>query len=411
MFANIFQTFGIVLLGGAILVLFLMLAQYFRLVSLTGKTAEARLKLLDEKLQTLRGVREQQQSLPVAWNGIRKFRVDRKVPEPGGICSFYLVPNDGKVPLPSFHPGQFLTFRLDLDGKEIVRCYSLSDCHRPDHYRVSIKKVLPPREPAGLPPGKVSSHFHESVNVGDILDVRAPSGEFAINPHDSSGLVLSGAGVGVTPVLSMLNAIIEEKARREVWFFYGVRNGSENMLKEQIREWRAAAIPNVHIVVCYSDPASDDRLGEDFDYKGRVGADLFQKLLPSANFDFYTCGPPPMMNGVREGLAEWGVPESRVHDEAFMQVTKAVKVSASVDFKRTGKKVGIDGEIANLVKFAESEGVKIPTACWLGKCGTCMTALVEGKVKYSTKPTFDKLEKGCCLPCICVPDGNIVLDA
>ncbi len=410
MFANFFQTIGIALLGGAVLIILLMLLQYARMLAHTRKTGAMRLRLLEERLQTVRGVRARQQALPAAWNGIRKFRVDRKIPEPGGICSFYLVPNDGKVPLPAFQPGQFLTFRLDLDGKEVVRCYSLSDCHRPDYYRVSIKKVLPPREPVGLPPGRVSSHFHEEVNVGDILDVRAPSGEFAINPHDGGGLVLSGAGVGVTPVLSMLNAVIEEKARREVWFFYGVRNGSENMLTEQIREWRAAAMPNVHLVVCYSDPESSDRLGEDFDYQGRIGADLFQKLLPSANFDFYTCGPPAMMNAVRDGLVEWGVPESRVHDEAFMQVSKAVKVMGSVDFKRTNKKLDIAGEITNLLEFADSEGVKIPKGCLVGNCGTCQTVLVEGKVRYSKKPSF-QVEKGCCLPCVCVPDGNIVLDA
>jgi len=410
MLASIYQTTGIVLLSGALGALLLMLLQYFRLASQTRSVGVAQLRLLEERLRQARGIRERQQALPAAWNGIRKFRVERKVPEAGGICSFYLAPNDGKLPLPAFHPGQFLTFRLDLGGKEVVRCYSLSDCHRPDYYRVSIKKALPPPNRPDVPPGMVSSHFHEEVQVGDILDVRSPSGEFAINPHDGGGLVLSGAGVGVTPVLSMLNAVIEEKARREVWFFYGVRNGSENMLAEQIRAWRAAALPNVHIVVCYSHPALTDRIGEDFDYEGRIGADLFRKLLPSANFDFYTCGPPVMMGAVRDGLTEWGVPESHVHDEAFMQVTKAVKVSASVDFKRSGKKLDIAREITNLLEFAESEGVKIAKGCLVGNCGTCQTVLVEGKVRYSKKPSFN-VEKGCCLPCVCVPDGNIVLDA
>ncbi|MFA5187532.1 MAG: FAD-binding oxidoreductase, partial [Patescibacteria group bacterium] len=126
-----------------------------------------------------------------AWNGFRSFRVDDREIEDGtrSVCSFYLVPVD-KLPLPSFKPGQFLTFRLDIpkpDGsgtEQITRCYSLSDAPQADHYRVSIKRVPPPPK-SDHPPGRSSNFFHDHVQVGTTLQVRAPSGHFYLEPASS----------------------------------------------------------------------------------------------------------------------------------------------------------------------------------------------------------------------------------
>ncbi|MBK6907564.1 MAG: hypothetical protein IPH08_10960 [Rhodocyclaceae bacterium] len=137
-----------------------------------------------------------------AWGGFRNFRVDRKEIEDGAqsICSFYLVPED-KQPLPAFKPGQFLTFRLDVpapDGKteQITRCYSLSDAPRQDFYRVSIKRVPAPTGSAYLP-GRSSNYFHDHVQVGEVLQVRAPGGHFHIDSSDAP-VVLVGGGIGIT---------------------------------------------------------------------------------------------------------------------------------------------------------------------------------------------------------------------
>ena len=164
------------------------------------------------------------------WPGFRTFRVERKVTEDvaQSVCSFYLVPEDGQA-LPPFLPGQFLTFRLDLPTtagtEQIIRCYSLSDAPRPDSYRVSIKRILPP---AGnqLPAGRSSNFFHDQVGVGSLLQVRAPAGHFHIDRSDAP-VVLIGGGIGITPMLSMLNWCVVEQPGREVWILYGVRDRSE----------------------------------------------------------------------------------------------------------------------------------------------------------------------------------------
>ncbi len=383
----------------------------FSTIRRDGDIFQGEIALLGERLEAVRAARSSSDKVTAPWNGTRKFQVVNKREEKGGIYSFYLAPHDGKLPLPPFQPGQFLTFQLTIDGKSVTRCYSLSDAPNPEQYRVSIKRCLGPRGKPEIPPGLASGWFHDSVKEADILDVRAPAGGFSIDPNGGSPIVLSGSGVGLTPVLSMMNALVALNSRREVWFFYGVRNGEENMIEETVKEWRALNMPNYHIHICYSDPSDSDKPGEDFDHHSRVSVDLFKTLLPSNNFDFYTCGPGPMMEAIRDGLSDWGVPEKNVHDEAFIAVKKSVDVTASsVEFRKAGKTIQVSGAATNLLDLASEEGVDIPSGCCAGSCGTCQVALLSGKVKYDSKPEFS-VESGCCLPCVCLPDGDLVLDA
>src|ERR1700722_102685 len=163
-----------------------------------------------------------------AWNGLRKFSVTQKVMECADTFSFYLEPHDGKS-LPTFKPGQYLTFQLNIPGlgKPVVRCYSLSDCARPKHYRVTIKRSPPP-EGGTHPPGVGSSFFCDRVKVGDILDVKAPNGHFHLDLAQERPVVLISGGVGVTPMIAMANALSEARSNREIWFFHGARNGANH---------------------------------------------------------------------------------------------------------------------------------------------------------------------------------------
>lgn len=358
-----------------------------------------------------------------AWSGFRKFRVEGKVLEAESCCSFYLAPHDGR-PLPAYLPGQYLTFRVQVPGqpREITRCYSLSDS--PDHtdyYRVTIKRIPPPPNAPDAPPGLVSSHFHDRLQVGDILDVKAPSGHFHLDVESRTPVVLVGGGIGVTPALSMLNYLISAPAKRDVWFFYGVRNGREHILKDYLAEI-AAQHANVHIIACYSDPMPDETVGEHFQFKERVSVDLFKRVLEVNNFDFYICGPPPMMESLTKGLSDWGVPQDKIHFEAFgpasvKKVSKAEPAGAveaasvEVNFVRSGKTVKWSGASGSLLELAEANGIRIDSGCRAGSCGTCVTAIRDGQVDYlSGNPDFD-IEKGSCLACVAVPRSALSLDA
>jgi len=358
----------------------------------------------------------------VAWSGFRKFRIDRKVIEPGGCCSFYLKPHDGR-PLPAFLPGQFLTFKLKIPGqvKDITRCYSLSDHPNPDYFRVTIKRVPPPPKSPELPPGLSSNHFHDNLHEGDILDVRAPSGAFHLDVMARSPVVLIGGGIGVTPVLSMLNYIVTAPIKRETWFFYGVRNGSEVIHREHL-ESIANTYPHVHIRICYSDPLEGELAGRDFQHGERVSVDLFKRELPHNSYDFYTCGPPPMMESITKGLQEWSVEEEQIHYEAFGPATvkKVAKAEASGNSADAGELVAVnfagskqtltwDGKHSSLLEFAEANGIAMDSGCRAGNCGSCVTTVRDGGVSYpSGKPGF-AVEKGCCLACVAVPKVGTVL--
>ena len=362
----------------------------------------------------------------LAWNGYRKFQVDRKEYEDknGNICSFYLVPHDGKR-LPMFKPGQFLTLRVNAvasedrrrRGKSVVRCYSLSDYSRdPDHYRITVKRLMPPEADHDAVPGLASNHLHEYISQGDILDFEAPKGKFCLDMASQAPVVLVGGGVGITPVLSMLNAIAETGSKREVWFFYGMRNSAEIIMKDHL-EKLTRENENIHLHICYSNPQEED-IREANKHREHVSVDLFKRLLPSNNYRFYVCGPPPMMRSITQDLDTWGVPDEHVFMEAFgpatvkpvkMDESKAGAVDITVTFSKSGETYPWESEASSILDFAEAKGKLIDAGCRIGNCNTCLTAIKEGKVRYLHDPNTMPSE-GSCLTCISVPEGRIVLD-
>ncbi len=381
-------------------------------------------QLWSEQIDQARALRASGNRSGAAWSGYRKFVVAKKIVEGEGICSLYLVPHDRK-PLPSFEPGQHLTFRIDLPGREqpIVRCYSLSDGPREDYYRVTVKRVPPPRDQPEAPAGLCSNYFNEDIQKGDILDVKAPAGKFSLDPTRKKPAVLIAGGVGITPMLSMLNAIVAANSSREVWLFYGCRNGREHVSQSHLRRL-AYVHENIHVVVCYSAPEEADIQDRDYDHKGHISLDLIKQHLPTSNYRFFLCGPPPMMKSVTGALSEWGVPKEDVRSEAFGPASIKARKPATpkdsaekgaaqkfkIQFSKSSKEAIWNGKAANLLEFSQDQGVEIDSACCAGSCGTCQVAVKSGEVGYETAPEFD-VEEGCCLTCVGCPKGDVVLDA
>lgn len=360
-----------------------------------------------------------------AWPGFRTFRVERKEVEDaaGSICSFYLMPEDGQA-LPPFLPGQFLTFRLDVPApaggtEQIVRCYSLSDAPRPDRYRVSIKRVPAPAG-SNHPPGRSSNHFHDHVAAGDILQVRAPGGHFHID-HSDAPVVLIGGGIGITPMLSMLHWCLAQQPGREVWLFYGVRNGREPVMQAQLAAL-AAAHPHFRLRLCFSEPLPEDQAGRDYQHRGRVDVGLLRMELPLKPYHFYICGPTPMMESLVTALEDWGVPDARIHFEAFGPASIKRKPVAApppaaatasdivVTFAKSGRQVPWQPAAGSLLEFAEANGIAVDSGCRAGGCGSCQTTIRAGEVAYRQPPDYDP-EPGSCLLCTCVPKTSVTLEA
>jgi ferredoxin-NADP reductase len=355
------------------------------------------------------------------WVGFRSLRVEQRTLEDKttSICSFVLVADDG-APLPPYKPGQFLTFRLDIpkaDGtpEQVVRCYSLSDAPQADRYRVSIKRVLAPSG-SEHPAGRSSNYFHDHVAAGTLLNVRAPSGHFYLDQGDAP-VVLIGSGIGITPMLSMANWCATEQPQREVWLFYGVRRRPELIMEEHLRQL-AASNPNFHLNICFSNPLPDDALADRQEYRGRVDVDLLRRVLPLKSFHFYLCGPGAMMESLVPALEDWGVPDSRIHFEAFgpasikrKSASPAAQASSpiAVTFAGSGKELLWTPAAGSLLELAEANGVSVNSGCRAGSCGSCQTTIRSGEVTYQQAPDFDP-EPGNCLLCVCVPKTPVSLE-
>ncbi|MCP4171456.1 MAG: 2Fe-2S iron-sulfur cluster binding domain-containing protein [Fuerstiella sp.] len=373
--------------------------------------------LLKARLRTALAEQSDREQVHLHWNGLRKFLVDRKVAESRDTTSFYLKPHDSK-PLPLFHAGQFLTFRLHVPGESrpVVRCYSLSSVPDTETYRITVKKVA----------GGVASQFlHESVEVGDLLDVMAPRGDFCIEPSHNRPTVLLAGGVGITPLLSMAYSMTSAGAVAETWLIYSVKTAADFLLRDELR---ALTEDNPHLHLRLGTSSSGDACAAT-DFQGRISVDYLNRTLASNNYDFYICGPPPMMKSLVADLREWGVPPTSIHTEAFgassVQVLSAamksetegesrnsgdVTAGHSVNFLKSCKTGTWNDATPNLLSFAESLDINIDAGCRAGSCGSCVTAIRSGCVKYLETPGYS-CDDNTCLPCVAIPDGQLDLDA
>lgn len=378
------------------------------------------LERLHEELSEARERRRRAIEEPLPWNGFRKFVVTRKVVESPTVCSFYLTPHDAK-PLPAFRPGQYLTFRLPSThgSTQLIRCYSLSDRPHRSYYRVSIKRAVAPAGNDGVPAGVSSGIFHDVIQEGDILDLRAPTGNFSLDPAESFPVVLIGSGIGITPVYCMLTTLLHEQSRRPVWFFYGARNRREQLFATELDELLRNH-PQVQVRLCYSQPDPEDRKGTDYQVEGRITMEVLRRELPSNNFHFYYCGPAQMMEELTSGLKFWGVPDAHLHFEAFgpMSVKRVnlvpqsatVRATHLVTFRKSARSLPWDGAHASLLDLAEHAGIMLPSGCRAGNCGTCVVALQKGEISYLQTPGSPP-EARTCLTCIAQPRGDVVLEA
>ena len=358
--------------------------------------------------------------------GFSDFIVDRREPESETVTSFYMAPADG-VALAAFEPGQFLTFELDIPGqdKPVIRTYSLSDAPNPECYRVSIKREPAPPGQPDVPPGLSSNYFHDQVAVGTKLRVGPPRGKFHLDQASERAVVLLSGGVGLTPMICMMNAIVRSGSQRPVWFVHGVRNGREHAMGDHGRR-TAAANENVHVHICYSDPDPDDVAGRDYDSQGRIDIPLLKQLLPFDDYDFYLCGPPPFMQSLYRGLLALNVPEGRIHYEFFgpgsllqddaepvgeappgaeMELVGGVQVA----FARSGITVDWDPACETILDLAERHGLSPDYSCRSGICHTCITDLTEGEVDY-LEPPLDEPGQGQVLICCARPKTSLVVE-
>ncbi len=334
------------------------------------------------------------------------------------VISFALQPGDAR-PLPLALPGQFIVLRLrpTPNGPPLFRSYSLSGAPSTEAYRISVKIE---------PDGAAGTHLSRRVRVGDVLDVSAPRGSFVLEPG-AGPVVLLSAGIGATPVLAMLHALVASASARQVWWLHGARNRqSHSFAAESRRLIRALARGRSYVL--YSRPDAEAQVGRDFNGVGYVAIPTLEKLGVPRDADFYLCGPSRFMHDLTTGLSAWRVAADRIHSELFAgseALTPGVVGAAQraphlppgdagsgplVSFARSGIAARWRPSAwQSLLELAEACDVPVRWSCRTGVCHSCESGLVAGSVAYGPEP-LDAPAEGNVLVCCSQPQGDIVID-
>ncbi|KQW34783.1 MULTISPECIES: NO-inducible flavohemoprotein [Ensifer] len=242
------------------------------------------------------------------WNGWRDFVITSKVRESEVVTSFVLEPKDGGRIL-RHKPGQYLTLRFKLQsGLEIKRNYSISSGPSDSSYRISVK-----REAHGQ---GGSRHLHDTATVGTVLSVTPPAGDFYLPEIPRAPVVLLSGGVGLTPMVSILETIVEEHPNLEAHFVHGALNSTTHAMDQHVRKL-ANAHGNIRISSFYSDPRSEDAAGLSHDFDGFITAEWLRENTPVHEAEYYLCGPKPFLRALVPALVREGVSSERVHYEFF----------------------------------------------------------------------------------------------
>ena len=246
------------------------------------------------------------------WNGWRDFVVESVKSESETIRSFVLVPADGGQVL-RHEPGQYLGFLVDLPGRGVLkRNYSISCAPNARAYRITVKREDDADRPAGL----VSNWLHAEARPGTVLKVAAPAGDFFLDRRSAEPVVLVSGGVGLTPMVSMLESIAAEAPARPAWFVHGALNGRVHAMGAHVRGL-VANRENLSARTFYAEPDPQDRPGEHYDEAGLITTDWLMANTPSERATYYLCGPKPFLAALSSGLTRAGVPAERVRFEFF----------------------------------------------------------------------------------------------
>jgi ferredoxin-NADP reductase/MOSC domain-containing protein YiiM len=350
-----------------------------------------------------------------AWPGFRKLRVTKVVRENEQVSSIYLTAGDGAA-LPAPRAGQYLTLRITAAGQPPpVRSYSLSRAAADGTYRISVKQ-----EPHGV----ASSYLNHDLRPGEVLDVAAPRGDFVLDKGSGPVLLIS-AGIGITPVLALLDQLATDHSQRDIWWLYGARGPREHPFATEAHAL-LAALPHACEHVFYSAATPVERRAAHA-AEGHITKEALTGLALPPNADAYICGPASFMTDVRGALTAIGLGPAAIHTELFgslPSVSPGITGQATrpphqppgppgngqqVTFARSGITTRFGDDWRSVLNLADACDVPTRWSCRTGVCHTCVTALLSGDISYAPEP-LELPANGQVLICCARPASDIVLD-
>ena len=338
-------------------------------------------------------------------NAWRPFEVVKCVDESESIRSFYLHPLNGVTA--TFKPGQFLTLKCDIEGREQVRTYTVSSAPSDNLYRISVKRD-----------GVFSQHLHNKIEPGAILEAKAPTGQFAFDDNSDYPIILMAAGVGITPMLSMLRHALIQMVRtrqpRSMILLAVARNARERAFQKELSELASSSGNHIQIFWCLTQPEEELRIGHDFHFHGRPTLQQLKEYLPHSPCDVYLCGPDSFMQSSYDNLLELGHNDAQIFAEAFgpSSLTRINAKSAELVniadeaivtvFNEDGQQILEQAWTKNdgsLLDFVEAHGLNPSYGCRSGQCGSCIANLESGDVGYEQNTSATLIDQQILLCC------------
>ena len=308
-----------------------------------------------------------------------------------------------------FLPGQFLTFEFPLPDGPVRRCYTISSSPtRPLLVSITVKRV---------PGGPVSNWLHDSMKPGLEVPVSGPMGEFTASLHPARKYLFLSGGSGITPLMSMARAAHDLSAETDILFLHSARSPADiifrtelGLIERNLPGFRAVSI-------CEEDSPSERWSGP----RGRLSLPLLQLFAPDfKEREVFTCGPTPYMAAVRALLDQAGFDRAHYHEESFVFAEATEPAAAPQQLAAGGFKITFtksnrvvdcpaDGFVLDAARRA---GLRLPSSCTKGLCGTCKSKMLSGQVdmKHGGGIREREIDQGMVLICCSKPLSDLVIE-
>lgn len=348
---------------------------------------------------------------PEKWKGA--LRLTEIIDETPGIKTFRFVDDRSGASPFTFLPGQFVTLAAPVNGKRVSRAYTIASSPTEKRFLdLTIK-----REEKGV----FSRFLHDELRPGAALEAAGPQGVFTFTGSEASSLVLIGAGVGVTPLMSVLRYLTATKWPGKVALLFACRTPADYLFRKELAE-TARANPNFRLLVTMTKAGESEWAG----LRGRFTKEMIAEHLPVVRESrIHICGPNRMMDDTKAMLLDLGVPPEAIKIESFGIPRKEespaplgrseqgtiVSTSNTALFKPSNKTAFLPPDLT-VLEAAESVGVEIQNSCRVGTCGLCKVRLLSGQVSMDVQDslTEEDKQKGVVLACQAKSAGNVVVE-
>lgn len=318
---------------------------------------------------------------------------------PSSVAITFEVPKELKQTF-AFVPGQYITIKKEIKGKESRRAYSICSSPKRDYITIGVKKV----EKGGF-----SHYANTELKVGDVLEVMPPEGRFVFNPtSEQKNVAAFAAGSGITPIMSIAKEVLASNPKNTFVLVYGNKSYAETMFYKDLVKLQ---LDHANRFFVYF---TNSKVQEEGSLFGRIDTSSVNYALKNKhkniNFDaFYLCGPEDMTHLVSNTIQDNGIDKDKIHFELFTTTEAIAETEPVATDGKTQVTVILDDEEFNLTMGKNDvvldavlkENIDAPYSCQGGVCSSCIARITEGKAEMVKNQilTDGEIEEGLILTC------------